>query len=143
MLPSAASRPTLGKEIHVSRMDDMEEARGSGRLAMTIQKTLGVMTLTTFGLILGGCAGTASGPSIYQLEVRSDSVADAKRQAMEQAQARCQGQSPVVLDSNTLGTDPTFTDTSSIPASQSEVADYEATTHEGEKPVVRWRYRCE
>lgn len=103
----------------------------------------GLITAGIFGLALSGCAGTSSNQPIYQLEARGESVADAKRQAMQQAQARCQGQPPVVLDSNTLDTGPTFTDTSTVPAAQSEVADYEATTHEGERPVVRWHYRCE
>ncbi|SDL80252.1 hypothetical protein SAMN05661010_02603 [Modicisalibacter muralis] len=103
----------------------------------------GWMAAGIFGLALSGCAGTPSNTPIYQLEARGESVADAKHHAMQQAQARCQGQSPVVLDSNTLDTGPTFTDTSAVAPAQSEVADYEATTHEGESPVVRWRYRCE
>lgn len=103
----------------------------------------GLITAGILGLALSGCAGTPPNLPIYQLEARGENVADAKRQAMKQAQARCQDQSPVVLNSNTLNTGPTFTDTSAVPATQSEVADYEATTHEGEGPVVRWHYRCE
>lgn len=103
----------------------------------------GLITAGILGLALSGCAGTSSNLPIYQLEVRGENVADAKRQAMQQARTRCQGQPPVVLDSNTLNTGPTFTDTSAVLATQSEVADYEATTHEGERPVVYWRYRCE
>lgn len=110
---------------------------------MTTQTMRGVMTAALLGLALSGCAGSVGSTPVYQLEVRGESLADAERLAMQQARARCQGGTPVVLDSDTQGTGPTFTDTSDIPAAQSEVAEYEATTHEGERPVVRWRYRCE
>lgn len=105
---------------------------------------IGLIATGMLGVALVGCAGDpAPDVPIYQLEVRGDSPADARHQAMRQAREQCGKRLPVVLDSNTLHTEPTFTSVSETPSSQSEVADYAATTHEGESPLVRWRYRCQ
>lgn len=103
--------------------------------------TLALLLATAIGL--NGCRSAPPPAKPRHLEVHADTLAAAREAAERRAVRSCAGDEPVVLDSRQEGDAPTFRTDADLPPDASEVAEYAATTHEGEQPGLVWRYRCE
>lgn len=93
-------------------------------------------------VLLGGCSTVTSEITPQYVDTHGHSVDDALHVALQQAEAQCQGQEPIVLEQRVKPATPTFIADSPASSAQSETLKLAVATHEGESPAVRLGFHC-